>query len=122
MLRHLLVQHTHREGAESRAAIFLLRTHAPETGGLSLPRDGPEFVFGNFGGVRIKPALDRDDLVADDPPHLLPQGGQFLGKHKTLFAVLHRCITSCFDAPRTAARVRRIRAADAGRSPPSMRA
>jgi hypothetical protein len=47
-----------------------------------------------FRARRVEAAFDRDDLVADDAPHLVAQHGQFFGQHETVIAILDRCITS----------------------------
>src|ERR1700722_3611076 len=54
MLRHFFHQHAHVETAQSTAAVFLRRTHAPHAGGLDLFGNPPIVGFRNFGGVGVE--------------------------------------------------------------------
>ena len=78
MLRHLLEHDRHAERVEPTAAVLLRRAERPQAG-----RPGPGgqalvVLVGKARRVGIERLLERDDLLANEAPHLLAQQAQLV--------------------------------------------
>ena len=99
MLRHFLGQHAHVESAEAAAAVLARRTHAPHAGGLSLARDPPVIVLGNFGRVGIASRFDRNNFLADYFPDLVAKRAQFRRQYESVVSVHQNSSSAGFPFP-----------------------
>src|SRR5262245_41252448 len=89
MLGHLLEHDTHAERVEAAAAVLLRRAQRPESGRLRLARETLEVLVGYAGRVGIKPLLERNDLLADEPSNLLAEPAQLV-RHRESGKQRHR--------------------------------
>jgi hypothetical protein len=80
VLGHLLDDDGHRERVEPAAPPLLGGPEGPHAGRLGLGRQPLKVLGGDVGGVRVDALLDRDDLVADEAPHLFAQEVELVGQ------------------------------------------
>src|SRR5580704_8806886 len=99
MLRHLLGQHAHVEGAETAAAVLARRTHTPQAGCLILARYPPVVFFGDFRRIGIASRFDRNNFLADYSSDLTAKRTQFRRQFKSVVGVHQNNSSAGFAAP-----------------------